>query len=363
MRINLNKTTGPAAPFEQVKRTGSNEYLFNGAGELNASSKRDALQAIAGLLDMVSKDEATSKTQEQIVAAQKARQIMATAYADRSPNSRFAELGETVADALQTHVTREGFMRRVIARQEVSGNVAIHRAQVKEVVAVVSRGTPQVYPQYLRGGRTIIAQEFAIVANIFFSKLGVIQAGDGIYEEKFNEALEAIMVAEDRHLKTLLDACVGPYPGNALNYVSGGLTPSHIASFGQYLIEIGSGASGTILMAADYTTDMIASAAFSNYYDPVTKLTAIRDGRIMNIFGREVITDGYRHPNLRVLNPGEMYFLAPPEMVGAYTDRGPVESTEVNGAPDQRTGRGWAFEEILSMAIHNPSGVVKAQRA
>ena len=58
-----------------------------------------------------------------------------------------------------------------------------------------------------------------------------------------------------------------------------------------------------------------------------------------------------------------MYVLGTPEYLGAYTERGPIESTDINGAYKGVAGRGWFFNSTLSCAVHNARAVVKAQRA
>jgi len=76
------------------------------------------------------------------------------------------------------------------------------------------------------------------------------------------------------------------------------------------------------------------------------------------------LTDAYREPQIKVLNQGELYITTSPEYHGAYTDRGPLSTVEINHAAlgDNVPARGWSFSELISMIILNNRSVVKGIR-
>ena len=356
-----NSTGRPATPMAHARRPGSRESFFNGAGEINASNKRDVAEAIAQLLELVQSGVivANANDEKSNVDIAASREYVIAAFNDKQ-GPAFAEIGAEMATQLKETAERDGFMRQLLVKAEVAqGAPPRHRIIKRDVTAVIATGMAQLNAQYLQSNH-IYPPEFGNSANIMMSTVDLAQTPGDILDEKFNEGLEAMMVAEDRMVRGMFDASVGVE--HQLQYISGGLTPVIFSAMTSKLTAWNIPA-GPVLFAADLWDDMRAGSAFAAYYDPVTKLEMIQSGRIMRFLGSEFITDGFRHPQQKVLAAGEMYVLGTPEYLGAYTERGPIESTDINGAYKGVAGRGWFFNSTLSCAVHNARAVVKAQRA
>ncbi len=360
MRIKNTLSKKSATPLKHARRPGSREQFFNSAGDLNASSNADVMRAIATIMAEAQAGRVTVAEEVNEVTAAEHRAYVAEAFANRSSRD-WADMGAALAADLSETVARDGFMRKLLLKQEISqGNEPRHRVQVTQTTAVVSAGVGITHPQFVRD-KYIRPPEFPITARLMVSNTDINQSPGDILDEKYDEGLQAIMVGEDRALKTMLDKAVGIY--NPVKIISGGLIPATVSNMSTTILTAGAGQGGPILMAADYWEDIQSNTTFAAYYDPVTKLELIQTGLIGRFFGRDFITDGVRHPALKVLNVGEIYVLAQPNLLGAYTERGPVQSTELDGALTGVTGRGWFFSIDESMAIHNAAGVVKGVRA
>ena len=74
-------------------------------------------------------------------------------------------------------------------------------------------------------------------------------------------------------------------------------------------------------------------------------------------------TDAYRTAPLKVLDQGDVYIVSGPEYHGGFADRGPVESSELDGAYEGVNARGWYLVETIAMLVHNARSVVKGKRA
>jgi len=149
---------------------------------------------------------------------------------------------------------------------------------------------------------------------------------------------------------------------NPLFLLSGGMSPSNIAACRTAILQWGLPAEQLIL-SADYWTDIAGNAAaFGNLFDPVTKYELVQTGYLGTLLGMDISTDGFRDPQQKVVAPNTMYILTSPINLGAYTDRGPVKSAPIDNYPDGIPGRGWYFNELLSVTVTNPRGIVKAQR-
>lgn len=362
MRFGNALKNSTAVPMQHARRPGSREYIFGRGNEINASSNREVIETIASMLALAQEGKLqTHEEPEDTLSIQEATAMVVAAFNDKSSNA-WKDFGATLAADLQEHVEREGFMRRILKELTVTqGNFPRHRVQTILVQAIMSTGSGRVLPQMVRE-KWITPPEWTSMAEVLVTRQDINQTPGDILDERYNEGLQALMTQQDRATKACLDATVGIY--NPLVYAGGGLTPAIISAMStRVYTQIGS-QGGSVLLAADYWEDIQTNSSFGAYYDPVTKLELIQNGVLGRFFGREFITDGFRHPVLKVLGYGELYMLGQPEFLGGYTERGPVESAEIDGATRGQAGsRGWAFAQDISVAVHNAKAVQKAVRA
>jgi hypothetical protein len=339
---------------------GSKEKIVGNNGELNASSKADLLKRLVELAEMVNSGEVDVDSPEPEKINQKEKEkIITAAYADRTGSS-WTELGSSMAANVKETADREGFMRRLLVKGDLSqGNKPLVRVQVKNVTAIVAASESHHYPQMLRD-KEIYPPEFTVKTNIRINEIELAQRPTDIMEEKFFESQEAIMVGEDRTWKRMVDQTVGLQ--NDLSYLAGGLTPSTLSFLQQQVNRWGLQASNA-LVTSEIIQDLQGNSSFGAWFDPVSKLELIQTGLVGTLLGMSVMTDSFRHPNLKVLEPGEIYVTSTPETHGTYTDRGPVQSQDVNSYNDGIPARGWFMYEILSMVIHNARSVAKGVRS
>lgn len=347
-------------------RRGTSLTRFVGANnEINATDKRDLLKAFAELANQIASGDVYTDmsgnappTQSSREIAAENREIVRSAYNDKT-GPAWAELGSGIALELQNRIEREGFMRQVLARADVAeGSIPRIRIRVPNVRAVVARGVAQNWPQYVRD-RYIAADEFTISANVRVEELDMHQGSADILEDKFYESQEAIAVQEDLVVKNLMDASVGIY--NNVTYYSGAFTPALFQAL-RYNITRWRLPIGNFLFASDMISDFLVGTDFINFYDPISRYEMIQTGSIGSFFGSNFITDGFREPTLRVLNDGEVYATSLPEYTGAYTDRGPIQSSPQDSYADGVVARGWFMFEHISAVLGNAKAVAKGQR-
>jgi hypothetical protein len=204
--------------------------------------------------------------------------------------------------------------------------------------------------------------EFYIRGSISIDRIELSQGTPDLMEEKFFELQEQIMLEEDKILPKLMVASAAT--NNDLLYISGSLTPTGLGAL-KKSVERWQLPVKTLLMASDLMTDLTTSStAFGGLFDPVTQLEVVMSGRIGTILGMEIITDAYRAPELKVLNEGELFVTSTPEYFATYTDRGPLETAEVDRLViDGTPARGWTFIEQMTMTLHNPRGVARGVRS
>ena len=347
----------------QVARRSGGEPFFNSAGQLNASNQQDALQALAVLAGLVQSGQLTMRNAEDIAAdrdkAKRKAEMITAAFYDN--DNLWYETGANIGARVTEAADREGFMRNFMVNGEVqSSNIVRVRVVLKNVTALLASGPSLIYPAFVRDNY-LFPPEWYIQASVFVEEREIQQGSAEVLDDAYNKALEQVMVEEDRTWKRMADATVGLE--NSQVALSGGLTPSTLASMRSDITRWNI-APTTILMASNLWTDIIGNAAaFSNLFDPVTQFEIIQTGRLGTLLGLDIRSDAYRHPQLQVLNAGEFYIIGPPEMHGTYTDRGPVTADELTTAHQRTPGRGWIMHELMSMVLHNPRSLVKGVRS
>lgn len=355
MRTNQKRTVLHAT--EARFRNG--DRIVGANGELNAANKNELIARLAELASLVAQGEVSTAETASVETAAQRRQAFVDAYHSPTSDPAWAELGAAISQELTTRVEREGFMRSILERNEVmQGSVPRIRVRVPNVRAVVSRGPTQIWPQFVRDNY-FTTDEFYITANPRVENIEITQGSSDILEDKFFEGLEAILVAEDRVVKGLMDAAQGIY--NDPVYYAGDFTPAVLAQVMQLVTRHRLPAS-TIIFSNDLLTDLLTASAYSTWFDPISKYEIIQTGRVGRLLGLDMITDGYREPSLQVLEPGEFYITTTPNMLGGYTDRGPVESRPQDMFGMHVPARGWAMHEQISILLANARGVAKGKK-
>lgn len=337
---------------------GSNEKIVGRDGHINGGSVQEVAARILEIASMINSGDLFTDVSHSVTpdTAVNARAELAAAYHDAEA---WAELGTAITSEIQGRVLRDGFMRVLFDRGEVQeGATPRIRVRTPNVRAIVSKGVGMHHPQYVRD-RYMPVDEFTIAANVRVEELEMHQGSGNILEDKFYEAQEQILVKEDKVAVGLLRAATGVY--NPATYFSGAFTPVIMQGMREDLTAWSLPVS-TFLFSIDLGSDMLVGSAFSDWYDPITKYDHIQSGRIGQLMGMNLITDGFREPNLQVLEQGEAFMTTTPGMLGGYTDRGPIMSRPVDSYPDGVAARGWYMNEHLSCALANAKGVVTASR-
>lgn len=347
-----------AEPATEYRLNGRRERLVGAGEEINAGSKKELIQTIAKLVDATARGEVVrNDVVTQREALSHMNNLMVEAYFD-SNQRNWSMLGAMISGELADTADREGFMRRLLLRVDLA-NGAIPRIRVryKNILAVVASGPSMVYPTMIRN-KYVLPPEFYVDTHIWIEEREIAQGTGDIMEEKFFDSQEAIMVKEDLTWKALADAQVGIV--NNLQLLAGGLTPQTLQAMKSQVTQWNLPVL-TMLIASDVWNSIVANTAFGAWFDPVTKYELVMTGVLGDLLGMRIISDAYRHPTLKVLKSGEVYVVSSPQLHGGYTDRGPVNSREIDAAAAAQgvPARGWYMWEMMSQTIHNPRSFCK----
>lgn len=338
----------------------SNERFASDDGEINAGSYKELMEKISTLTEEyragnLSREAGTESVEE--AQHQRAAELVEAMH-DQS-GSKMKVLGDTIVEELVEVGRREGFTRQIFGVQDVpQGQDGKVRIRYKQAVAVVATSSTTVKAVKFRE-RYVRPPVYYLNANLLIEDMEVRLSPVGILEEMFEDGLESTMVTEDRLSKKFMDALNGIM--NVPVGIVGSLTPEIWATLREAIEAFGNPAS-TALMAYDYWKDIAGGSVFSGYFDPVTKYQLVLEGRLGSLMGVNIITDAFREPKLQVLEPGELYIVAPPANLGTITQHQPMTPYQVDLRNQGQPVQGWFIEQIQGQVAPNPRAVIKAYR-
>jgi len=356
--IKLRAGRTPVAASE-FKHGESQERMVGKNGEINANSKADLWQQNMKFLAAAANGQVAADGQIADMEAftKRNRELLTAAFND---DRAYKLLGEKMAESLYITCNRQGYTRKLLARNTVEqGSIPRFPMRMKNVTAVYSTSVTKIDSQITRD-KWFTPPEFQIVARPFVSENEINQSAGDVLQEKYVESTEAVMVAEDRLLYNASKAVVGL--DNDLSIISGQLTPY---TFAQVLTKVNRWGLKTpyVLMATDLMQDIIGNTEFQNAIDPVARHELLLTGELGVLYGATLISDAYRHPEHKVLSQGEFFVYADALNLGAYSDRNGLQSAPTDIVVEGAPGRGWVLWETFAMVLANSRAVAMGYRA
>jgi hypothetical protein len=342
----------------ELKLGDRGEFAVGANGELNASSKKDLIANQLKFLAAASNGNVVtaSDAQRRQELTRKRRLAVEAAFNDKQAH---VELGEVLAQNLYQAMNRKGFTRKYMARQDLQqGNIPRVWMRAKDVTAVWATSPTRLSSQITRD-KLFTPPEFQIEARPFIPMNDINQSSGDVLEEKYMEAMEGIMVGEDRVWRRAAEATVGL--SNQLTLIAGQLTPALLMEVRQNVARWSLQVAG-VLMASDLYVDIVGEANFIQAIEPVARHELIMTGELAVLYGMTITSDAYRHPEHKVLNQGEFYCISDPVTHGQYTDRGGIETQPTDGVTEGTAGKGWWMFESFSLVVANDRSVAKGIR-
>ncbi|QRE00273.1 hypothetical protein [Burkholderia phage BCSR5] len=348
----------PMLAASEFRFADSNEYAVGRGGELNASSKKDLLQRQAQFLSAASQRHVVS---DAVFAATEENkkvhaELLHAAFND--PNTHRV-LGQRMAESLFMTANRQGFMRKYLTKITVEqGSIPRFPVRKKDVTAVWSTSPTKVGTTIVRD-KWYTPPELSIVARPFVTQNELNQSAGDVLQEKYVEATEAIMVAEDRLWYNQVKQIIGI--DNNLTVIGGQLTPYSFTTVMTNVTRWGLKAPH-VLLATDLYMDIIGNVDFYSAIDPVARHELLLTGELGVMYGCTITSDAYRHPEHKVLDQGEFFVISDPLNHGAYSDRGGLQSQPIDIAITEIPGRGWVMHEQMAISIANSRSVAAGKR-
>ena len=334
-------------------------------GEFNASSNKELIEKFAMLINGAQSESKTGRQRlferaptEEFTQAMEARsELMREAAAGGMQSPAFVVMGEVLGDEVYETLGREGFGRNCyMVRDLADKEVGRVRVRKKDVTAHVST-TNIMETRVMVRQHWVYPGEYYITSFTSMEEREIAQAGSELLDDKYQDMLEQVMVAEDNYIRDEWNDTVGIYnPELVFNT----FTPLFFSQ-GKINIDHWGIPCTRAVMAWDLWNDIEAEAEFSSWFDPVTKHELVLEGKIGSLMGVQLITDAFRYDTLRVLEDGEIFFLGSQITLGTITQRRPLQTEPTNryqfGSPE----RGW-FAFQIQGTVTFPRAVAKASR-
>jgi hypothetical protein len=349
------KAKHPVIAATDYRISGRSERAVGFGGEINASSKKELLATNRIIMEAAANGEVAPE--ERIIRSSTNKALVTSAFRDKQAH---LVLGERVADEIYMTANRKGFARRFLNRIELKqGEIPRFPVRRKNVTAFMTTGPTKVETEVVTD-KWLLPAEVEIRARPFIPQTDINQNPGDVLEEKYVEALEAIMVTEDRYWYNLSRMTIGV--DNNLSLISGTLNPTSLMNVRQQVVGWGLKAA-YCLMASDLFVDIVGDTDFANQIEPVARHELVMTGQMGSLYGMVLISEAYRHPEHKVLGVGEFAVVSDPLTHGAYSDRGGVDSVPIDGVTEKIAGRGWLLSESVAFAVANSRSVAWALRA
>jgi len=332
----------------------------NGHFEINASSKKDLMGQIGFLLNQYGNGKiANARTSQKEAALQVAErnQIVADAFRDRSGED-FQLLGEVVTDQIIETSERQGFARTLLGVRPLGkGEDAKVPVRKRDAMAFMATVDSKVTAQEIRQAY-LYPPLFSIDAYIVIEEGDIQGAPFDLLDAKYQDGLIAMMVREDRILRDLMLAAAPLFNDRVF---FGNFNPASLAQMQNQVSSWGAPAAN-LLIAYDLWQDIISNNDFVNWFDPVHQHELILEGRLGTLLGMQVLTDGFRYEQLRVLEQGEAFVTAPPGNLGMLLEQTPPEAKAIDLAVIGQAARGWFIHSGEGMVVGNARAICFGQR-
>lgn len=358
-----HKATANAAgdgPMPYMTRSGkvafsANTKMAGSDGDINAGSKKDLMDAIQAIGRAVQGGHFEQAAPADIESRK--RELVMAAVADKD-GAAWKALGEVIGDEVFETMGREGFAAKTLIHKPLArGEIGRIRIRKKDVLAFFATRNPEVVASQVRQ-HYVYPPEYYLVGRVLIEDAEIEQASGDLLDDKYQDGLEQIQREQDKVWKRLVDASASVYNDS---FLFNTFTPTVFASMQNQVMRWGIPVHMAII-SFDLWPDIVADTEFSTWFDPVSKHEIVMNGYLGSILGTQLHTDGFRYDTLKVLEPGECYFLGAPANLGAITRRKDLSTAPINLHLLGRPERGWFFEQIEGMTITNPRAVVKGKK-
>ena len=336
------------------RKTSTSDKMFNGNGVLNAGSKPEAMQMIAGLLDQLS-DGTFSAGNEPITQMTASDGAALVRQAFSNPNSsEFQMAGQALVNPIKEIIDYETVTAKLWTPRTVKQGEVIRYDKDPFVVAHVIAEDGQT-PESQVEGQYIYPPEFEVTAFPTIELRDQYRAQFDILARAQDRARQAIEYQVDLAGINLLQAG-GNVVNNTTFYAT--LNLGALESM-RYQIERHRLVCHAFVINRQEVSDLVNTV--STQVDPVSQRELIMAGYIGSILNAMIVTTAGTN-TYELLAAGEALAVTAPEYLGGMAQRAEMNSEPVNQFFEGKPRRGWFWWRMMALALVNPAGVALGQK-
>lgn len=356
------------SPYGLAKSAGkataglSREPIVGSNGSINGFNMADFMKNMGALMAAASSGQVVEeqKAHARATLQEKLGKKEALASAINSSDTATQQaLAEVVGDTVYETLGRSGFARKFMTIKPLA-RTETHRVPVvtPDVTSFISTENSDIPASQIRQN-VLYPKPFVTSARVLIDILELMISPVDLLDIKYNQALEQVLVGEDRAFLKFVEAAA-PVHNEPVYFTT--LTPTVLASVRNQIDTQGGIPVGGMLMAADIWADIISESEFQNFYSPVEKHEIVLTGRLGTLMGMDIVTDGFRIPNLKVLPQGGLYVFGIPDTLGQIGQYEQMQVTAIDQGVIGVNKKGWLLNNVIDMCVGNARAVVKAAR-
>jgi hypothetical protein len=330
--------------------------MFNGQGQMNATSLQDAIQCLAKYAAILQENVPANQglAGQPSLSDQNRDDLMARAIS--SQEGKIA-LAQAMANPIRRNLDYHGIARRALVVDPLSQGAYPTYERDIDVAAVVvsSNGTA---PESRVFGDRVVVPEFEIVANPTVRISEVKRRRFNVIDRAVQKARQEIMAQEDANVFAAIDAAAS-VENTVQDIADAGLLKRDLVEL-KAQVDRWDLVTTKFFMNINEFTDILkwgsggGQGVGGGEVDPVTMREILQTGLYAHIWGADILVS-------KIVPPGTVYCVADPEFLGVMPIR---QDIEVLPADEPRQLKlGWVVSEQIGLAIVNPRGAAKGNKS
>lgn len=330
--------------------------MFNGQGQMNASSLKDALQTLVKYAAVLEENTPSNMGLAGSPSLSDDKRDELISRAIMTQDGKIA-LAQAMANPIRRNLDYHGIARRALVVDPLPQGAMPTYDRDIDVAAVVisSNGTG---PESRVFGDRVVVPEFEIYANPTVRIAEVKRRRFNVIDRAVQKARQEMMAQEDANIFTALDAAASVE--NVLTDIAdAGLLKRDLVEIKQQ-IDRWDLVTTKYFMNINEFTDILkwgsggGQGVGGGDFDPVTMREVLQTGLYAHIWGTDIMVS-------KIVPPGTIYGAADPEFVGVMPIRQDIEVLPADEPKQLKLG--WVVSEIIGIAIVNPRGVAAGRKS
>ena len=332
----------------------SNE-MFNSKGELNASSRREALATLSKIASILDEGLPSNTGLVSQVSSEQGRDGL-IARAISTQEGKVA-LAQAMANPIRRNLDYHGIGRRSLVVDPLpQGALAVYDRDIDVAAMVISSNGSA--PESRVFGDRVTIPEFEIMSNPTVRIAEVKRRRFNVIDRAVQKARQEIMAQEDANLFAALDAA-SSVENTVMDIADAGLLKRDLRQI-KVQVDRWDLVTSKFFMNISEFNDILGwgsgggQGVGGGEVDPVTQREILQTGLYAHIWGSDILVS-------KIVPCGTVYGVADPEFVGVMPIR---QDVEVLPADEPRQLKlGWVVNEIIGLVIVNPRGVAKGSKS